>query len=638
MNHGCFNQNEIQEHNQQAAFENFKKKLSSKFKTAWIKIVFLCACAAVTVQMFSQNFENFITVSGNKLMDGKKEFRFLSYNIPNLNFVEDEMAFTVISPFRLPTDYEIGDALMSIKQMGGRVVRIYTLPVKRKEQSDKVPATVLGPGQFNEEAFKINDLMLAMANKIGIRIIFPFVNAWKWMGGRPQYVEFRDKKLEDFWTDPQIISDVEKTIEYTINRTNTITGVKYKDDKAILCWETGNELPSPSEWTITIARYIKSQDKNHLVMDGFSRPFIKKDLLSEPSIDIITTHHYEIEQKQSGENIRTNLEMISGKKAYIIGEFGFQSTSALEKTIDQIIASKDIAGALIWSLRSHREEGGFYWHAEPFGHGVYKAYHWPGFTSGHPYDEENFIQMFRHKAFAIQGLAEPPIEKPLAPKLLDIKTVYDINWQGSAGASCYNIERAEMPGGPWKTIAVNVSDADAQYTSLYHDKTAELGKSYYYRVTAENIGGTSEPSNIAGPVKVTEQAMIDDMSNFSTLYTSAAITLETGNDRKFKEDIYRLGGKQNSEITYLVPGKLKGFKVFSFENSPDTVLVIKTSLDGTNFENVKTSVSCFYETKNDYGSWYPVLYEVTAPNPELKYVKIMFKKEAQISRVEVIYQ
>jgi hypothetical protein len=603
-----------------------------------IKMILLCIFLAGSVNSFSQLFENFITVSGNKLMDGKNEFRFLSYNIPNLNFVEDEMAFSVVSPFRLPTEYEIVDALMSIKQMGGRVVRIYTLPVKRKEQSDKVPATVLGPGQFNEEAFKINDLMLATANKLGIRIIFPFVNAWKWMGGRPQYAEFRNKKLEDFWTDPQIIADVEKTIEYTINRTNTITGIKYKDDKAILCWETGNELPSPTEWTITIARYIKAQDNNHLVMDGYSRPTIKKDLLNEPSVDIITTHHYEIGQKQTGENIRKNLEVIHGKKAYIIGEFGFQSTTALEKTIDQIITDKNIAGALIWSLRSHREEGGFYWHAEPFGHGVYKAYHWPGFASGNAYDEKNFMELFRHKAFAIQGLPDQPIEKPAAPKLLEIRKVYNINWQGSAGASSYNIERAEMPDGPWRAIAVNVSDADVQYTALFHDKTAELGKSYYYRVAAVNIGGTSETSNVVGPVKVTEQALIDDMSNFSKLYTSAAVTLESGNDRKFKEDIYRIGGKKNSEITYLVPGKLKGIKVYSFENSPDTVLVVKTSVDDVSYENAKTGVSCFYEAKNDYGSWYPVLYETLESTGTTKFVKIVFKNEAQISRVEIIYE
>lgn len=602
-----------------------------------IKMIALICLSLITAKSFSQSFENFISVSGNKLMNGKNEFRFLSYNIPNLNFVEDELSFSTNSPFRLPTEYEIRDALMSIKQMGGSVVRIYTIPVKRKEQADKVPASVLGPGQFNEEAFKVNDLMLAMANKIGIRIIFPFVNAWKWMGGRPQYAEFRGKNQEEFWTDPQLIADVEKTIEFTINRTNTITGVKYKDDKAILCWETGNELPSPTAWTITISRFIKSQDKNHLVMDGYSRP-VKKEILNEPSIDIVNTHHYEVEPKQTAENIRKNLEIINGKKAFVIGEFGFQSTTGLENTIDLIISDRNIAGALVWSLRSHREEGGFYWHAEPFGHGVYKAYHWPGFASGRLYDEENFMQMFRQKAFAIQGSVAPAIIKPSPPILLDIKTVYDINWQGSVGASSYDIERAENSNGPWQSIAINVSDADVQYTPLFHDKDAQIGKRYYYRVIAENVAGRSDPSNIVGPINVNEQALVDDMSNFATLYTSTSTTLESGNDRRFKEDIYRMGGKKNSEVIYYVPGKLKLFRVYSFENSSDSVLTIKASVNGTDFENVKATIGSFYEAKNDYDSWYPLIYEVTPSMPNTKYLKIVFKNVAQISRVEVVYE
>ena len=590
----------------------------------------------LTINLFSQPFKNFITASGNKLMDGKNEFRFISYNIPNLNYVEDELSFSTTSPFRYPTEFEIRDALATIKQMGGRVVRIYTIPVKRSDQSKEVPAYVLGPGKFNEEAFKVNDLMLAVANEMGIRIIFPFVNAWKWMGGRPQYAEFRGKTEEEFWTDPQLIADVEKTIEYTINRTNTITGVKYKDDKAILCWETGNELPCPFSWSVTICRYIKQLDKNHLVMDGYSRP-VRKEALDEPSIDIINTHHYEVDPKETIEHIEQNLKTIGGKKPYIIGEFGFQGTYALANTMNFIIKNKNISGGLIWSLRSHREEGGFYWHAEPFGMGIYKAYHWPGFPSGHSYDEIAFNNLIRRKAFEIQGLIPPSIQKPLPPKLLDIKDVYDINWQGSAGASSYDIERAEQPDGPWQLIAKNVDDASVQYTSLFHDKTAEIGKTYYYRVTAENVAGHSNPSNVVGPVQVSTQAVIDDMSNYGVFYLSKEVTPATGDDRKFKEDMYRMAGKKGSEIIYYVPGKLKALKIYSFETSPENVLTLSGSTDDSEFETFKTQTTNYFE-KNDYGSWYPVLYEAIDPIQSTAYIKISFKDAAQISRVEIVYE
>jgi hypothetical protein len=45
-----------------------------------------------------------------------------------------------------------------------------------------------------------------------------------------------------------------------------------------------------------------------------------------------------------------------------------------------------IPGALIWSLRRHHERGGFYHHSEPAGAGLYRAYHWPGFDAGEPYE------------------------------------------------------------------------------------------------------------------------------------------------------------------------------------------------------------------------------------------------------------
>ncbi len=35
----------------------------------------------------------FITRSGDKLMEGDKQYRFISFNIPNLHLVEDNMAF-----------------------------------------------------------------------------------------------------------------------------------------------------------------------------------------------------------------------------------------------------------------------------------------------------------------------------------------------------------------------------------------------------------------------------------------------------------------------------------------------------------------------------------------------------------------
>jgi len=201
---------------------------------AWL-FSFAASGRCATTQ--SSRCENFITAKGDKLYDGDKEFRFISYNIPDLHYVEDNMAFDQTIPFRFPDEFEIRDALLSIKQSGGQVARIYTLSVRR--QSDP------------------------------------------------------------FWSDPALIADFKKTIRFALNRVNTLTGITYKKDHAILAWETGNELTSPPAWTRNIAAFVKS-------------------------IDMVTTHHY---QKKSSEII-TMIKLENQKRMLIDLPVGMATPSS----------------------------------------------------------------------------------------------------------------------------------------------------------------------------------------------------------------------------------------------------------------------------------------------------------------------
>ena len=86
--------------------------------------------------------------------------------------------------------------------MGGTVVRTYVLSVRRTNDSPDVPRHVLGPGQFNEEAFRALDQVLQVANEQGVRLIIPFVDNWHWWGGRAQYAGFRGKTQGRFLDRP----------------------------------------------------------------------------------------------------------------------------------------------------------------------------------------------------------------------------------------------------------------------------------------------------------------------------------------------------------------------------------------------------------------------------------------------------
>ena len=606
----------------------------------FIVSLFMGCDSKANASIENSDFKYFVEVKNNKLVAGNKTIEFISFNVPNLNFIEDEMSFKREHTFDLPTEYEIRDALKTIKQMGGKVVRTYTIPVRKEEESKDIPKYVLGPGEFNEQSFQTMDKILAIANELNIRLIIPLLDNWKWMGGRPQYAAFRNKEKNKFWTDKQLKNDFKKTIKYVLNRKNTITGTRYKNDKAILCWETGNELESPQSWTRDMINYIKSIDKNHLVMDGRAQSEITEEELKIKKSDILTTHHYEENPDSMLKHVNNSLKKVKkSNKAYIIGEYGFFGTPAIKRIMNRTIENKYISGSLLWSLRFHREEGGFYWHSEPLGGGLFKSYHWPGFSSGFKYDEKNLLQTMRKKAYKIQNKPVPQRTKPNPPTLLPIKNVGCISWQGSVGASNYHIERSESKGGKWEQIGHDVSDANIQYYPLFCDESAKIGKSYYYRVKAVNKAGTSAPSNVVGPIKVEHKIFIDNMKNLMRMYHwEGHLEVKKNDDRKFKEDTERIAINKDDKIVYRVNGKIKDFNIYIFSKDKKQNFNVYTSSKGEDYKKLEIHKKDFSMGKGEYNYWRPILSKPKNKIDKANYLKLVSRDNFQISRIEIYYE
>jgi mannan endo-1,4-beta-mannosidase len=588
-----------------------------------------------------QGFDHYITAKGAYLMDGDKIFRFLSFNIPNLNYIEDELHFTATNPYGLPNEFEIRDAFESVRQMGGTVVRLYTIPVRNTALPVHAVTYVEGPGQFNEEAFKTLDLVLALAHEYQIRLIIPLVNNWQWMGGAPNYAAFRKKKRWQFWRNQQLKADFKLTIHYLLNRVNTITGVSYKNDKAILCWETGNELQAPASWTAEMAAYIKSIDTNHLLMDGyfaFNLIPIRKSSIRNPNIDLLTTHHYEKRGPKMLKHIKRKVKKIKKQKPVIIGELGFISTPEMKTVLDEIIEDENIAGALVWSLRYHHRDGGFYWHSEPAGRGIYKAYHWPGFKTGAPYDERAFLSMWRHQAFAIQELKTAAMAIPESPMLLPIYQAYEISWQGSAGASAYDVYRTTDLDKEWQRVGEGISDAAVPYQALFHDKSAEIGQTYFYRVVAMNESGQSEPSNIVGPVVFDRKAIVDQMVNVVQMYAHKGLKYDSGNDRAYKEQMHRMIGKRGAEAIYEVPGQFLGASIYTFEqNEQHQLQIMAGPKDNPGFEDLTINISSYPVAEKTYPYYIAKQYDCEA-KANVEHLAIKFLGKASIVRVVLYYK
>jgi mannan endo-1,4-beta-mannosidase len=570
---------------------------------------------------------NFITRRGDKLFDGDREFRFVSFNIPNLMVIEDAYEFTKPNPWRWPDEFEIEDALESVRQMGGQVVRTYVLSVHRDGSDMGEFVHVRGPGDFNEEGFKALDKVIEVARRKGIRVIIPFVDQAKWWGGIGEYAAFRGKPADAFWTDPQIIDDFKTTVRYLLTRKNVYTGIAYRDDPAIFGWETGNEIDATPEWTRRISAYLKELDSKHLVIDGNSLKGVPVKSLDDPNVDVITTHHYPWgDDHDFVRPIRAAHTLTKGKKPYFVGEFGFVEMPHIASAINAVV-DDGISGALLWSLRMHRREGGFYWHMEVgTGRNIYKAFHWPGFDSGERYDERAVLKMMRDNAFEIQGVPPAAIDRPAPPKLLPIEKVSAIFWQGSAGAESYGVWRAPAATGPWTRIAGKVSDADVQYRPLFHDDRVTPGESYWYRVVAHNSAGDSEPSNAIGPVAASCRTLVDECRDLSlTTATDGKVYPASENARTVQEDCHRLALHLGSAIVYRVDGPISAFRVHAFAPTQAN-LAFDVSTDGKTFAPIKAERTAFPSSQTVYGYSTPILFSGALNEEAPTYLRIAFRE------------
>ena len=99
----------------------------------------------------------------------------MSFNVPNLHYIEDDWRFSSTLRYRLPNEFEIHDGLQTVRLLGGTVIRIYALSVQKPTDTPEIVRHVTGPGQFNEACFEALDRVLAGASELGIKVIVPFV-------------------------------------------------------------------------------------------------------------------------------------------------------------------------------------------------------------------------------------------------------------------------------------------------------------------------------------------------------------------------------------------------------------------------------------------------------------------------------
>jgi mannan endo-1,4-beta-mannosidase len=456
----------------------------------------------------------FVTRSGLGLVAGKHAFRFGGANVEWLGVA----GYGPADPAgpHAPSNFEIDDAFATVRELGGTVVRSQTM-------GDSVGcAACLEParGVFDEHAFERVDYALASAGRHGIRVIPTLVGDDAATGGTGcVYLRWRGidppncslVNMDQFWTDPAVLGDVESHISALLNHVNVYTHVAYKDDPTILGWDLLNGGGSPRPWTQEIARFVHTVDTHHLVLSGYANARLAD---VDACVGFIYPHWF-----QSLAVVKPWIAACQrAGKPFIAYEYGWDRTnyptrSALSAFLATLQALPSVAGDAFWALEAHGDGHG--WQPIPadtddpttathLESGQWWALYYPGIQTlvSTKADMAARAQLIRVHNYAMRGVRVPRHALPPAPTVTSVaygptsfvgRIGARVYWQGSAGAADYTVQRASSPSGPWRSVCNRcVTDLDDGFADV-----SAAARGAWYRVIPYNLDGRRGPASKA---------------------------------------------------------------------------------------------------------------------------------------------
>lgn len=330
-----------------------------------------------TTAMTDQDRQNeyFVEADGTELLVDGSKFRFNGTN----NYWISQ---------RHSEEKEVEELFSRMEELGLNVLRTWGFC-----EGQSGPCFQPEPGTYDEEAFERLDYIIHQANKYGVRLVIPFTDNWDHYGGMDTYVEWSStaEKHDDFYTDDTARKLFKDYIDYVLNRKNTYTGVRYKNDPTILAWELANEPQASSDpsgetlqsWIDEMGEFVKGIDSNHLLSTGLEGFYDSDDTYGfsydrgtdylrnhqSPHIDLCSFHlypyHWDLSEDQClqwiREHVRDAHEEI-GKPAYL-GEFGWyvdRDSADVETQLEErnriyadwydTLVETNADGALVWHL------------------------------------------------------------------------------------------------------------------------------------------------------------------------------------------------------------------------------------------------------------------------------------------------
>jgi mannan endo-1,4-beta-mannosidase len=359
---------------------------------------------------------SFVQVNGTELSLAGKKFVACGFNAYWLGLTEE---------YTYPAHDQVIEMFEAAVKMGATTIRSHTLGGSSGNMN-----SLYHNGTINVTAWPAIDFAMSMAKKYGIRLVVPLTDGYEWYNGNIGHFNPPGVSKDDFWTNTTSRSNFKNYINVYLNHYNPLNGCMIKDDPCIAMIELGNELGNirpgaksnsiPTyEWLEDISKYIKTIDRNHLVLSPCDESIGKVGEQSISTIDVNTAHFYWDDQSR--------LDYAkSFRKPVLVGEV----TSKPHWGLDRYDST---CGALAWSMYGHYSSGG-------------QVPHDDGYTF---YTESPEFQTWKTYCNRVSPTAPPPIIVPpvVVPPVVVPPVVVPPYVGGPAGTIYMHDIPPTVPGG-----------------------------------------------------------------------------------------------------------------------------------------------------------------------------------------------
>jgi mannan endo-1,4-beta-mannosidase len=299
----------------------------------------------------SQNVSvnGFVKTNGASLELNGKPFKAVGFNAFFMGLLQETGTY--------PSHAQVTEVMIATKKLNANTIRSHTLGCSSQSQN----ALLNADNSFNQTAFEIIDFALLQAKRYSIKLVLPLTDAYNYYNGSYQTFCNPDGTPKDqFFTAPGPRQQFKNYISKFLNHVNQYTGVAIKDSIEVGFIELGNELgnirPSSTstaiptqEWLNDITTFIKTIDKNHIILDGTDEALgsTQSNDFAVANIDCYSGHFYWQDWNRLNNGINSAK---AANKPYIIGEYdsGWNNTwyNALE-------SNSNVWGSLAWSIYPH---------------------------------------------------------------------------------------------------------------------------------------------------------------------------------------------------------------------------------------------------------------------------------------------